>query len=94
MNTTTTITIVLAKEVFQVAVFPKFGKQVINKAVNSKKLQLLVIQYPGASIYMEACGSAHYWGRRFTQLGQIVTMKKILEWLKPILKHERGILIA
>jgi len=72
MKNTTTITIDLAKEVFQVAVFSKFGKQLINKAVSSAKLQQLVIQHPEASIYMEACGSAHYWGRQFTQLGHQV----------------------
>ncbi|WP_316367754.1 IS110 family transposase [Candidatus Thiodiazotropha sp. CDECU1] len=69
MKNTTTITIDLAKDVFQVAVFNKFGKQLVNKDVNSKQLAKLVMQHPGACIYMEACGSAHYWGRRFTQLG-------------------------
>ena len=70
MNNTTTITIDLAKEVFQVAVFNKFGKLIMNKAMSAKKMQQLVIQHPEACIYMEACGSAHYWGRRFTQQGR------------------------
>lgn len=74
MNDTTTITIDLAKDVFQVAVFNKFGKQIINTSVSSKKLQLLVAQHPEACIFMEACGSAHYWGRRFTQLGHQVKL--------------------
>ena len=69
MNNTTTITIDFAKDVFQVAVFNKFGKQIINKSVSAKKVPLLVAQHPEACIYMEARGSAHYWGRRFTQLG-------------------------
>jgi len=69
MKNTTTITIDLAKDVFQVAVLNKFGKQLVNKSVNSKQLVKLVMQHPEASIYTEACGSAHYWGRRFTQLG-------------------------
>ncbi|MCU7886437.1 MAG: IS110 family transposase, partial [Candidatus Thiodiazotropha sp. (ex Lucinoma annulata)] len=69
MNNTTTITIDLAKEVFQVAVFNKFGKEIVNRGMNSKKLVQLVLQHPEACIFMEACGSAHYWGRRFTQLG-------------------------
>lgn len=69
MKNTTTITIDLAKDVFQVAVFNKFGKQLVNKGMNSKQLVKLVMQHPEARIYMEACGSAHYWGRRFTKLG-------------------------
>lgn len=70
MNNTTTITIDLAKEVFQVAVFNKFGKIIANKAMSAKNMQHLVIQHPEACIYMEACGSAHYWERRFTQQGR------------------------
>jgi len=36
MENSTTITIDLAKEVFQVAVFNKLGKGLINKAMNAK----------------------------------------------------------
>lgn len=74
MNNTTTITIDLAKNVFQVAVFNKFGKQIVNKSVSAKSILLLVSQHPEACIYMEACGSAHYWGRRLTQLGHQVKL--------------------
>lgn len=74
MNNTTTITIDLAKDVFQVAVFNKFGKQVTNKPVSAKKIQQIVSLHPEACIFMEACGSAHYWGRRFTQLGHQVKL--------------------
>jgi transposase len=38
--------------------------------MSAKKMLHLVIQYPEACIYMEACGSAHYWGRRFIRQGQ------------------------
>jgi transposase len=72
MNNTTTITIDLAKNVFQVAVFNKYGKPISNKAMNDKKMVQRVTQHPEAIIYMEACGSAHYWGRRFTQMGHKV----------------------
>jgi transposase len=72
MKDTTTISIDLAKTVFQVAVFNKFGKTVSNKALNAKKMVELVAQHPEAVICMEACSSAHYWGRRFTQMGHKV----------------------
>ena len=74
MNNTTTITIDLAKDVFQVAVFNKYGTSLSNKAMNSKKMQLLIAQHPEACIYMEACGSAHYWGRQLTQKGHQVKL--------------------
>lgn len=70
----TTITIDLAKDIFQVAVFNKFGKELVNKALNSLKMQQLVSQHPEARIYMEACGSAHHWGRRFSQQGRQVKL--------------------
>ncbi|MEW8073996.1 MAG: transposase [Candidatus Thiodiazotropha sp.] len=69
MKNTTTITIDLAKDVYQDAVFNEFGKKLTNKGMNSKRLVQLVLQHPGSCVYMEACGSAHYWGRRFTKLG-------------------------
>jgi len=54
MNNTTTITIDLAKDVFQVAIFNKFGKVLNNKAMNSKKLLQWVSQHPEACVYMDA----------------------------------------
>lgn len=74
MNNTTTITIDLAKDVFQVAVFNKYGKSLINKPMSPKKIMGFIINYPEAAIYMEACGSAHYWGRQFRQHGHKVKL--------------------
>jgi transposase len=74
MNNTTTITIDLAKDVFQVAVFNRYGKPLVNKAVSPKKITQVIKCHPEAHIYMEACGSAHYWGRQFKQLGHSVKL--------------------
>ena len=74
MKNTTTISIDLAKNVFQVAVFNKYGKLKSNEAMNGKKMVLLVAQHPEASICMEACGSAHHWGRRFSKEGHEVKL--------------------
>ena len=72
MKNTTTISIDLAKNVFQVAVFNKHGNLKSNQAMSSRKMALLVAQHPEANICMEACGSAHHWGRQFTQQGHEV----------------------
>jgi len=72
MTNTTTIAIDLAKDVFQVAVFSKYGKPLVNKTISPSRIVQFILQYPEAAIYMEACGSAHYWGRRFKQLGRSV----------------------
>ena len=65
MNNTTTISIDLAKNVYQVAVFSKYGKQLSNTKCTERKLRLAVARHPEAIIVMEACGSAHNWGREF-----------------------------
>jgi len=72
MKDNTTITIDLAKNIFQVAVFNRSGNVLINKALNAQKMCKLIEQYPDANIYMEACGSSHYWGRYFQKRGHFV----------------------
>jgi transposase len=72
MKNTTTISIDLAKEVFQVAVFNKHGKLISNQAVNSKKMVRIIAKHSEANILMEACGSSHYWGRRFAKEGHAI----------------------
>lgn len=72
MKNTTTISIDLAKDIFQVAVFNKHGKLISNQAMKSKKMVQLIAKHPEANILMEACGSSHYWGRRFIKEGHAV----------------------
>lgn len=68
MKKITTIVIDLAKKVFQVAVYNKYGIQKSNKAMNAEQMMEVIHHHPEAQICMEACGSAHYWGRRFKAL--------------------------
>ncbi len=72
MSNNTTICIDLAKDVFQIAIFNKAGKVKSNKEVSVKKLCEIISQHPDTSIFMEACGSAHYWARRFSKNGHKV----------------------
>ena len=72
MRNVTTICIDLAKTVFQVAIFNRAGKLLLNKEVSQKKMCAIVAQYPESSVFMEACGSAHHWGRRFSKEGHNV----------------------
>ena len=72
MSNHTTISIDLAKETFQVAVFNKAGKVQSNREVSAVRMINIIAQHPGAKIFMEACGSAHYWARRFTKQGHSV----------------------
>lgn len=65
MNKTNTICIDLAKNVFQVALFNQHGKLKSNRKMSQVQMVAFIAQHPASIIYMEACGSAHYWGRYF-----------------------------
>lgn len=69
MKKITTIVIDLAKKVFQVAVYNKYGVQKSNKAMNEKQMMKVIHMHPEAQIITEACGSAHHFSRRFNLLG-------------------------
>lgn len=54
----------LAKNVFQVCVCLEDNSIQSNRKITRKKLLSTIIQFPeGTLIAMEACGTAHYWGR-------------------------------
>ena len=65
----TLIGIDLAKSVFQVCGVNQAGKRVFNRQVRRAKLMELMIQYPDATIAMEACSGSNYWGRELQQRG-------------------------
>jgi transposase len=74
MNNISTISIDLAKTVFQVALINRFGKLVSNLKVSQLKLISIVSQHPKAIVCMEACSTSHYWGRKFQQAGHKVLL--------------------
>lgn len=70
----TTIGIDLAKNVFQLHGANIHGKKVFGKRVSREKFAETVHQLPQSLIGIEACGSAHYWARRFTKMGHTVKL--------------------
>ncbi|AGU96543.1 hypothetical protein M892_08045 [Vibrio campbellii ATCC BAA-1116] len=72
MNQSSTISIDLAKSVFQVAVFNRHGKRMSNQAMSQKKMLMLINQHPNSTICIEACSASHYWGRTFQDRGHTV----------------------
>jgi transposase len=74
MKNITTISIDLAKTVFQVALFNKYGILKSNNKMSQSKMVQFIAQHPEALICMEACGTAHYWGRRLQKLGHKVLL--------------------
>jgi len=68
------ISIDLAKNVFQVCVMNSENKIVTNKKVTRKKLLDVLRQYEPTTVVLEACYSAHPWGRKIEDLGHKVKL--------------------
>jgi transposase len=70
----TIIGIDLAKHVFQVCMVTPTGTLKTNTTVARGKLLALIARQPPALIFMEACGGAHDWARRFCAMGHEVRL--------------------
>ncbi len=70
----TIIGIDLAKHVFQVCLVTPTGTIKMNTTVARGKLLALIARQPPALIFMEACGGAHDWARRFCAMGHEVRL--------------------
>jgi transposase len=65
----TTIGIDLAKDVLQIHGVNQHGKAVVRKQLKRAHVALYFANLPACLIGMEACGSAHFWARKLTALG-------------------------
>jgi len=70
----TTIAVDLAKSVFEVAVSEVPGRVSERKRLNRGGLVAFFSNRPPAVVLMEACGSAHHWGRELERLGHEVRL--------------------
>jgi len=70
----TTIAIDLAKSVFEVGVSDRPGHVVANHRLSREQIIPFMAKEQAATVVMEACGSAHYWGRTFQSLGHDVKL--------------------
>lgn len=69
-----TVAIDLAKEVFELAFADAQGRVIERKRLSRKTFARVMEQRPPLRVLMEACGSAHYWGRRFQRQGHAVRL--------------------
>lgn len=67
------VSIDLAKNVFEVAVGTEH-RITQHHRLTRKQFEQFGAQLPLSTVVMEACGTAHHWGRRFTQLGHVVRL--------------------
>jgi len=64
----------LAKNVFQLCALNQANKVLFNRAVRRPRLAATIAQLPATTIAIEACSSAHYWGRMFQTMGHTLLL--------------------
>ena len=59
----TTVAVDLAKDVFELAFAESDGRIAARKRLNRQRFADTLVHQPPCTVVMEACGSAHHWGR-------------------------------
>jgi transposase len=79
----------LAKSVFQLHGVDERGKAVLRKQLKRKDVASFFANLEPCLIGMEACGSAHYWARKFAELGHSVRLMAP-QFVKPYVKTNKS----
>jgi transposase len=74
MSEISLVAIDVAKRVFQVEASEAAGKRLWERRVRRDQLVKLIGSLPATEVAMEACASAHHWGRQFAALGHKVRL--------------------
>ena len=85
----TAVGIDLAKNVFQVHGVDERGKAVLRKQLKRAQVALFFGNLPACVIGMEACASAHHWGRTLQRLGHTVRLMAP-QFVKPYVKTNKN----
>jgi transposase len=89
MSEIITVGLDLAKHMFQVHGADASGRAVLRKKLRRHQLLEFFGQLPGCLIGMEACGSAHFWGREIRNLGHDVRLIPPAH-VKPFVKRQKN----
>lgn len=85
----TTVGVDLAKNVFQVHAVDERGKAVLRKQLRREQVAAFFANLPPCLIGMEACGSAHHWGRTLQRFGHSVRLMAP-QFVKPYVKTNKN----
>src|SRR5215203_4682728 len=89
MNQVSTVGLDLAKHIFQLHGADSAGAVVFRKKLRRGQLLAFLATLPPCTVAMEACGSAHYWGREITKLGHTVRLIPP-SYVKPFVKRHKN----
>lgn len=84
----TTVAIDLAKEVFELAFADGGGRIQERKRLSRRAISRVLENRPPVTVVMEACGSAHYWARRFQAQGHTVRLLPARD-VKPYVRRNK-----
>jgi transposase len=79
----------LAKHVFQVHCIDVEGRTVVNRSLRRREVLAYFRRLPPCVVGMEACGSAHHWGRELTALGHEVKLMPPA-YVKPYVRRQKN----
>ena len=74
MGTDIVIAVDVAKSVFEIGVSDHPGHVCRRERLRREQFLPFFLAYPGAKVVMEACGSAHHWGRELQNRGHQVVL--------------------
>ena len=89
MEKVNTIGIDLAKYVFQVHGAAGDGRVIFRRRLRREKVLGFLASVPACVVAMEACASAHYWGREISRLGHEVRLIAPA-YVKPFVKRQKN----
>lgn len=85
----TTVAVDLAKDVFEVAVANRAHRIVDRKRLTRRQFERFVDELgPNTTVVMEACGTAHYWGRRCQARGVAVRLLPV-QYVRPYVRRNK-----
>ncbi len=89
MNQVSTVGLDLAKHIFQLHGADSAGAVVFRKKLRRGQVLSFLATLPPCTVAMEACGSAHYWGREIAKLGHTVRLISPA-YVKPFVKRQKN----
>jgi transposase len=89
LSVVTSVGLDLAKHVFQVHCVDAQGRVVAARALRRREMLPFFAALPPCTVGMEACGSAHHWGRELMALGHEVRLIPPV-YVKPFVRRQKN----